>query len=77
MTLIILILLGVLACFILWLIGLCFEEKCLHRDFQANTVRHKRVLPLIYLALEGIREGYLKYISEADFEDLKKKGLHD
>ena len=75
--LIILILLGVLACFLLWLIGLCLEEKCLHRDFQANTVRHKRVLSLVFLALEAIREGYLKFISEKDFEDLRRKGLHD
>lgn len=77
MRLILQLLIGFLASVILWLIGLCLEKKGLHRDFQANSIRHKRVLSLIFLALEAIRSGYMKFISESDFYELKKIGLDD
>ena len=71
------LLIGALAAFVLWLIGLCLEKKGLHRDFQANSVKHKRVLSLVFLALEAIRSGYLKFIKKKDFLSLKKDGLSD
>jgi hypothetical protein len=59
------LMIGYLASFLLWLIGLCLEEKRLHLDSQANSIKHKRVLSLIFLALEAIRSGYMKiYISK-------------
>ncbi len=70
------LLIGFLASFMLWLIGLCLEKKGLHRDFQANSIKHKRVLSLIFLALEAIRSGYLKFISLNDLLDIKQNGLH-
>ena len=77
MGLIIQLLIGFAASFLLWIIGLCLEKKCLHRDFQANSIKDKRVLSLIFLAREAIRSGYMKYISERDFWEIKKKPLVD
>ncbi|WP_367608243.1 IS4 family transposase [Legionella sp. W05-934-2] len=77
MRLILQLLIGFLASVILWLIGLCLEKKGLHCDFQANSIKHKRVLSLIFLALEAIRSGYMKFISELDFCELKQGGLDD
>ena len=73
MRLILQLLIRFLASFLLWLIGLCLEEKRMHRDFQANSIKHKRVLSLIFLALEAIRNGYMKYISESDLTKIKHK----
>lgn len=64
---------GYLASFMLWLIGLCLEAKKMHRDFQANSIKHKRVLSLIFLALEAIRNGDMRFISETDFIEIKQK----
>lgn len=77
MRLILQLLIGFLASVILWLIGLCLEKKGLHRDFQANSIKHKRVLSLIFLALEAIRSGYMKFISEIDLYELRQGGLDD
>lgn len=71
------LLIGFLASFLLWLIGLCLEKKELHRDFQANSIRHKRVLSLIFLALEAIKNNYMRFIGESDFWELKREGLQD
>ena len=71
------LLIGFLATFILWLIGLCLEKKGLHRDFQANSIKHKRVLSLVFLTLEAIRSGYMKFISMTDLLEIKKEGLYD
>jgi hypothetical protein len=73
MRLIIQLLIGFLASFMLWLIGLCLEEQGRHRDFQANSIKHKRVLSLIFLALEAVRNGYMKFISKSDFVEIKHK----
>lgn len=48
MRLILQLLIGFLAAFLLWIIGLCLEKKNLHRDFQANSIKDKRVLSLIF-----------------------------
>jgi hypothetical protein len=49
-----LLLIGYLAIFVLWLIGLAAERQQLHFDYQANTVRTRRVLSLVYLGLQII-----------------------
>lgn len=71
------LLIGFLASILLWLIGLCLESKKLHYHFQANSIKSKRVLSLIFLALEAIRSGYMKYLAPDDFEKIKKNGLYD
>jgi hypothetical protein len=48
----ILLLIGTVAIFMLWLIGLAAERKQLHYSYQANTVKSHRVLSLIFLALQ-------------------------
>lgn len=77
LRLIIQLLIGFLASFILWLIGLCLEAKNLHRDFQANSIKSQRILSLVFLAIEAIRSGYMKFLNETDFLAIKKNGLHD
>ncbi len=44
-----LLLIATIATFIAFVIGLCAEQYGLHRSFQANTIKHRRVLSLIYL----------------------------
>lgn len=77
LRLLIQLLIGFLASVMLWLIGLCLENKNLHRDFQANSIKHKRVLSLVFLALEAIRSGYMKYIHKNDYEIMRNIGLYD
>ena len=48
----ILLLIGYLAIFVLWLIGLAAERKKLHYDYQANTIKTHRVLSLVVLGLQ-------------------------
>jgi len=50
--LVILLLIGIVAMFMLWLIGLAAEHKKLHYSYQANTIKTHRVLSLIFLALQ-------------------------
>lgn len=71
------LLIGFLASILLWLIGLCLESKGLHYHFQANSIKNKRVLSLLFLALQAIKSGYMKYLSQADFHNLKNNGLYD
>ena len=48
----ILLLIGAIALFALWLIGLYAENKSLHYDYQANTTKSHRVLSLVFLGLQ-------------------------
>lgn len=50
----ILLLIGAIAIWLLWLIGLAAERKQLQYDYQANTIKTHRVLSLIFLALQVI-----------------------
>jgi transposase len=77
MRLVLQLLIGFLASFLLWLIGLCIEKKGLHRDFQANSIKHKRVISLVFLALEALRSGYGQRVKLSDFLELKRNGLQD
>lgn len=48
----ILLLVGTLAIFVLWLIGLATEAQKGQYDYQSNTIKNRRVLSLIYLGLQ-------------------------
>ena len=52
----VLLLLGALAMLALWLVGLAARTKGWHRAFQANTVKARHVLSVIFLAREVTRE---------------------
>ena len=52
----ILLLIGALAMFMLWLVGLAGENKSLQYNYQANTIKKHRVLSLIYLGMQIIKE---------------------
>ena len=75
MRLAIQLMIGNLARLVLWLTGLCLEEKNLHYDFQANSLKNKRVLSLIFLALEAIRSGYMRFLHKKDFATLEIANL--
>ncbi len=70
------ILIASLAHFVLLLIGLCAESQKLQYQFQANTVRHYRVLSFITLALRvleriddfSLSDDDLLYAREVIFE---------
>ena len=50
----ILLLIGQLHLFLLWLIGLATEYDNKHFDYQANTVKTHRVLSLVFLGMQVI-----------------------
>lgn len=52
----ILLLISFIATITLWLIGHLAEKQGLHRDFQANSYRHKRILSLFNLGIQVIRQ---------------------
>lgn len=64
----ILLLIGTLAMFTLWLIGLTAENMKLHYHFQANTIRHRRVLSLVFLGSQIIFHQYLHLLTVRDLE---------
>jgi len=66
-----LLLIGSLAIFLLWIIGLTMENEKLQYDFQANSYKHKRVLSLVFLGLEAFRSGYLQQITLPDINALQ------
>ncbi len=51
----ILLLIATIATFFLWWIGLTAQQQGLHLRFQANSIKHRRVLSLIYLGKEICR----------------------
>jgi len=54
MRLQILLLLASLAMVVLWLLGLATTASGYHYQFQANSVRHKRVLSVVFIGLQMI-----------------------
>jgi hypothetical protein len=55
-----LLLIALIATFMAFIIGLCAENCKLHWTFQANTVRHKRTLSLVYLGIRVWQTSILK-----------------
>ncbi len=47
-----------LASLVSMLVGIAAEKAGLHRRYQANTIRHRRVLSFVYLGREVIRVGH-------------------
>ncbi len=54
MRLQILLLLASLALIVLWLLGLATIASGHHYQFQANSIRHKRVLSIVFIGLQMI-----------------------
>ena len=71
----ILLLIAALAALCLWWIGLYAKEQGWHRQFQANTIKDRKVLSIPFLALQVIqRDDYpiLLYELETVFEAFQK-----
>ncbi len=52
-------LIATLASIIMWLSGFSLENKWIHHKYQANTVKHRRVISLLKLAENVIRHSPL------------------
>jgi len=66
-----LLLIGMLATFVVWLIGRLAEEKKLQYQYQANTVKNQRVLSLFYLGCLLIRQGQLQFTQRECHQAIK------
>lgn len=51
-----LLLIAMLASFVAWIVGWFAEKEKLHYQFQANSIRHRRVLSLFYLGCRVIKK---------------------
>ncbi len=60
----ILIMLSVLAIWLLWIIGRAAEDKKFHRHFQANSIKNKRILSLVFLGREVVKSHYLALLGD-------------
>lgn len=56
-----LLLVGMLATLVVWLMGRLAEEKQWHYQFQANTVKTHRVLSLFYLGCLLVVQGQFNF----------------
>jgi hypothetical protein len=54
----ILLLIGMLASLIAWIMGKTGEEMKLHYQFQSNSIKHRRVISLFYLGCQLIRKKF-------------------
>lgn len=55
-----LLLIAIIAVFMAFIIGLAAEKNNLHWTYQANTIRNRRVLSLVYLGCRVWKEGLKK-----------------
>ncbi len=63
----ILLLIATLALRVMWLIGWIARERGLARQYQANTVRHREVLSVVYLGMRVIERTNLEFtVAELD-----------
>lgn len=66
----VLCLISTIAVMVLWLIGFDAEQRKLHRKYQANTIKHRRVLSFITLAKGVLNEGRQKYSEQTIFNSI-------
>ena len=59
-----LLLIGMLATLVVWLMGRLAEEKQLHYQYQANTVRKYRVLSLFYLGCLMVVQNKIQFTQQ-------------
>ena len=64
----VLLLVSTMAMLVLFLIGLALERQRRHYLFQANTIRHKRVLSLFFLGKQTIHRHELSGVSLRDLQ---------
>lgn len=73
----VLILMTTLACLVAMLIGLTVFSAGLHRHYQANTVKNKRVLSFQYLGRRAVKDTRIKLLKQhlSDGIDKLKQGI--
>ena len=57
----VLLLIGLLASFVLWLLGLAGKARGVQRQFQANTEARRNVLPIPFLGQQLLRCGRFRF----------------
>lgn len=69
------LLINLLATFWAWLVGYTVEKKGLHRQFQANSIKNKRVLSFFYLGCRAIKRNFIILYEDlwAALQDLQEK----
>lgn len=68
----ILFLIAAIAAFFLWWIGLVAESQALQYKYQANTIKHRRVLSLNFLAKAIVRDDKYHF-KQANFSDVAQQ----
>jgi len=63
----ILLLIAALALMVLWLLGMAVILLEQHYQFQANSVRHKKVLSVIFIGLQVVHDARIR-LSKSDIE---------
>lgn len=64
--LIVWLLLAALACLLAWIVGYFAEKAGLHHQFQANSIKNRRVLSFFYLGCEVIRKKHKLLIAPSN-----------
>lgn len=60
----VLLLIGMLASLALYLVGMAGEQRKLHYDYQANTIRNRAVLSLFFLGWQIMKQNKSKFTKE-------------
>lgn len=55
------LLIGAIAAFLLWIIGLIAKKKNIHFSFQANTIKSRNVLSVFSIGWQIIKQPYLSF----------------
>jgi hypothetical protein len=66
----VLLLIAALAGRLAWVIGWLAERQQLHYQFQANSIKHRRVLSLLYLGCEVIRRKITLTLNEQNLREV-------
>ncbi len=71
----VLVLIGTLAMFITWLVGLAAEARDWTRHVQVNTVRKRRVLSIVFLGRQLLNSSRLQLTKQALLESMRRLPL--
>jgi hypothetical protein len=66
----VLLLIAALADMLAWVVGWPVEQQPLHYPFQANSIKHRRVLSLFYLGCQVIRRKVTVTLSERTLREV-------
>ena len=68
----VLVLIGTLAMFLTWLVGLAGEARDWTRHGQVNTVRNRRVISIVFLGRQLLNSSRLRLTKQALLESMQR-----